>query len=124
MRLWPKRAIETKATLADPDPELLSVFGIGVAGVISRSQALDVPVVNTAIRTISEAAATLSVKVVRVNNDGTETDDTGHAVNALLQDHANDWTSSFELIRDLVVQALTVDAGGIAWINRVEGKPH
>lgn len=123
MRLWPRRAIDTKASLANPDPELLSVFGIGVAGAISRSQALDVPVVNTAIRAISEAAATLSIKVVRINEDGTETDAPGHDVAKLLQGDVNDWTSGFEFVRDLVVQALTVDAGGIAWVNRIEGKP-
>lgn len=124
MRLWPRRAIDTKASLAEPNPELLSVFGIGIAGAISRSQALDVPVVNTAIRAISEAAATLSIKVVRVNADGTETDAPDHAVAKLLQGDVNDWTSSFEFVRDLVVQALTVDNGGIAWVNRVDGKPH
>lgn len=124
MRIGPIRLFEKKAgTLANPDPELLNIFGIGVPGAISRSQALDVPVVNTAIRAISEAAATLDIKVVRVNDDGTETDEPKHPVAKLLQDHVNDWTSGFELIRDLVVQALTVDAGGIAWINRVNGKP-
>lgn len=124
MRFGPLRLFEKKdATLANPDPEMLSIFGIGVPGVISRSQALDVPVVNTAIRAISEAAATLDIKVVRVNDDGTETDDHTHSVAKLLQDHVNGWTSGFEMIRDLVVQALTVDSGGIAWVNRVNGKP-
>ncbi|MBB5046159.1 HK97 family phage portal protein [Rhodopseudomonas rhenobacensis] len=111
-------------SLADPSPELLSIFGAGLPGAITRAQALDVPVVSTAIRTLSEAAATLSIKVVRVNDDGTETDDAKHPVAKLLQDQVNDWTSAFELVRDLVVQALTCDAGGIAWINRVDGRPH
>lgn len=125
MRIGPFSLFEKKAgTLANPDPELLSIFGIGVPGTISRSQALDVPVVNTAIRAISEAAATLDIKVVRVNDDGSKTDQPKHHVANLLQDHVNDWTSGSDFIRDLVVQALTVDAGGIAWINRVDGKPH
>lgn len=124
MRLWPRRAIDTKASLAEPDPELLSVFGIGAAGAISRSQAMDNPAVSTAIRALSEAAATLSVKVVRVNADGTETDAPEHHVAKFLQGDVNDWTSRFEFVRDLVVQALTVDNGGIGWVNRVDGKPH
>lgn len=111
-------------TLADPSPELLSLFGGTLPGLIPRAQAIDVPVVNTAIRAISEAAATLNIKVVRIGDDGTETDDPQHPVAKLLNDHVNDWTSTFEMVRDLVVQALTYDAGGIAWINRVDGKPH
>jgi HK97 family phage portal protein len=42
---------------------------------------------------------------------------------ALLTGAANDWCSGYELLRDLVSQALTQDAGGLAWINRANGRP-
>jgi HK97 family phage portal protein len=35
----------------------------------------------------------------------------------------NDWTSGFQLIRDLLIEAMLLDRGGMAWVNRVGGKP-
>lgn len=35
---------------------------------------------------------------------------------------ANDWTSGFELIRQVVIDALMSDAGGLVWVNRVGGE--
>lgn len=115
--------LEAKS-LANPDPAMLELFGVGFEGSITRAQALAVPAVNAAILTISEAAATLDVNVFRVDEDGKETADPSHAVAKLLRDYANEWTSSFDLIRDLVARAMTSDSGGLAWVNRVEGKPH
>lgn len=89
---------------------------------VSASTALRVPAVSSAIRTISEAAATLSIKVVRIEG-AVEKDEPGHDVAKFLKSGVNEWTSSFELIRDLVAQALMQDAGGLAWVNRVNGKP-
>jgi HK97 family phage portal protein len=120
-----KSTVETKdATLANPDPELLALFGIGNIEVITRQQAMDVAPVQAAVRAISEAAASLDVSVVRIGDDGTEAEDPKHPVADLLRDHVNDWTSSFDFVRDLVAQALMQDAGGLAWVNRVgEGRP-
>lgn len=119
MKIWPFSRFETKQT----DEQILALLGSASVDTITRAQALDVSVVNSAIRVISEAVATLDIKVVRVNEDGTETDQPSHPVAALLQGHVNDWTSGYEFVRNLVVQALTVDAGGIAWVNRaVDGK--
>lgn len=84
---------------------------------------MDVPAVNAAVRAISEATATRDVKVVRINDDGTETDERQHVVAKFLRGNVNDWTSSFDFVRDLVAQTLTSDKGGLAWINRVDGKP-
>lgn len=109
------------------DSELLALFGITqstAAGVqISVDTALRVPAVAAAVRTISEAAASLTVKVVDISATGVETENTSHAANALLKDHANDWTSGFEFIRSIVVDALCHDVGGLAWVNRVNGEP-
>jgi HK97 family phage portal protein len=119
-RIRPARAPETKG-LADPAPDLLSIFGIvpaagGVA--ITGQQALRIPAVSAAIRLISEAVASLDVMVKSVGSDGVEADATNHPVLPFLRDQANGWTSGFEFIRDLVIDALTDDRGGVAWVNR------
>ena len=123
MRLWPFRS-ERKAVT---DEYLNEMFGgaptsSGIA--VSADSALRVPAVAAAVRTISEAAACLALKVVEIGADGTtETEVTGHPVAGLLRAEANDWTSSFELIRQLVVDALTRDQGGLAWVNWLQAKP-
>lgn len=119
---WPFRT-ETKQTEA----EILQLLGIGVetsAGIaISPEGALRVPAVAAAVRTISEACASLSCSVVEIGEGRSETPVPDHPVNDFLQDAANDWTSSFELIRTLVVDALTRDPGGLAYVNWTNGNP-
>lgn len=123
MKLWPFRREQKALT----DEQLLDLLGGGVptaTGIaVSAETALRVPAVAASIRTISEAAASLAVKVVEIGRDGAETEVPDHPVTALLRDEANDWTSGFELIRSLVVDALTRDQGGLAWVNRVNGSP-
>ena len=117
MKLWPfnRQAGETKA-LSD---DLLAVLGGPSGGyAVSASEALKVPAVAAAVRTISEAAACLDVDVVY--EEGAAID---HPVAALLKSDVNPWTSGFDLVRDLVADALTRDAGGLAWVNRVRGEP-
>ncbi|TKA98551.1 phage portal protein [Cereibacter changlensis] len=116
----------TRKSLASPSDELAEIFGIQptLSGVkVSAVEALKVGAVASAIRIISEAAAALDVKVVEIGDDGTETDVPNHPALALLRDQANDWTCGFDFLRDLVIDALTVDVGGLAWVNRVGGKP-
>ncbi len=111
-----------RKSIATPDAALLALLGAGgptAAGVnVGPSSALTVPAVACAVRAISEAPATLDVKVMR----GTE-EVSDHPVAGLLRDAANDWTSAFDFLRDLVAQALTHDEGGLAWVNRVAGAP-
>lgn len=116
-------AAEAKS-LSQPTLEELTLFSGIVPGsfAVSASTALRVPSVSAAIRTISEAAATLAIKVVRIEGK-VETDEPDHHVAKFLKSDVNDWTSPFELIRDLVAQALTQDTGGLAWVNRVNRKP-
>ena len=114
-------------SLASPSDDLLALFGVlpvadsGIA--LTPEGALKVPAVGSAIRLISEAAACLDVRVVEIGADGTEKPVNDHPVLGLLRDDANDWTSGFELIRDLVIDALSADAGGLVWVNRVDGRP-
>lgn len=126
--VWPfsKKAappVEEK-NLANPSDELLAMFGATTSGTaaVSTSVALTVPAVQAAIRCLSEAAATLDIKVQRRDGDKW-IDDDKHPAWALLSGDACEWAGGFELIRDLVAEALTNDAGGLAWVNRVGGKP-
>ncbi|MEP9372577.1 phage portal protein [Mesorhizobium sp. KR1-2] len=125
MQIWPftrKAPVEQKS-LAEPDGELLALFtGITPGAGISAAAALTVPAVAAAVRVISEAAASLHIRVLRTDG-GKQEDDQAHPVFKLLRGDVNDWTSGYELIRDLVAEALTRDAGGMAWVNRVNGKP-
>lgn len=113
-------------SLASPDAELLALFGAAVptaAGVsVGPGSALTVPAVACAVRAISEAVATLDVKVMR-REGATEVEVPDHPVAGLLRDRVNDWTPGFEFMRDLVAAALIYDNGGLAWVNRVGGRP-
>lgn len=41
----------------------------------------------------------------------------------LLRDEASEWVTGFELLRQIVVDALTSDQGGMVWVNRPSGHP-
>lgn len=114
--------------LAQPSDDLYALFGLLPSTVsavpVTAEAALRVPAVGSAIRVISEAVACLDVSVKRVEPDGTETALPDHPVLPLLRDDANDWTSGYELVRDLVIDALSDDCGGLAFVNRLEdGRP-
>ena len=111
-------------SLAMPGADLFQLFGLTetASGVmVSAESAIKVPAVSSAVRLISEAAATLSRAVVAVAPDGSETPAPDHWASELVSGRSNDWTSAFEMIRDLMVAALTEDRGGILWANRVSG---
>ena len=123
--MWPftrKPQTETKG-LAEPGDDLYAIFGLtptaGTGAPVTPETALRVPAVGSAMRVISEAVASLDVGVVRIEADGTETPEAGHPVLPLLRDHANDWTDGFSFMRDLVIDALSDDRGGMAYVNRL-----
>lgn len=130
MRIWPfaRRGspAETRAAegdLSNPEGWLLALFSGGSGdGAVSGAEALRVPAVAAAVRVISEAAATLDLRIMERRDDGTESELTDHPMGQLLRGDANGWTSGFELIRDLAMAALTHDRGGLAWVNRVDGE--
>jgi len=115
-----------RKSLASPDADLLALLGAAAptaAGVkVGPSTALQVPAVKCAVQAISEAVATLDVKVMRREADA-EAEVPDHAVLGLLRGRSNDWTPGFEFIRDIVASALIYDQGGLAWVNRVGGRP-
>lgn len=112
---------ETKG-LADPSsipPAWFGGWGQVAGGVaISPQEALQVTAVAAAMRVISEAAACLDIRIQDVGGKIVE----GHAAGEFLRGAANDWTSGYELVRDLMIDALSDDRGGLAWINRIGGE--
>jgi len=117
------RAPERKS-LSAPTAEEYSLFTGIPAGsyAVSVSTALTVPAVSSAVQTIAEAVASLDVSVVEIDGDR-ETPLPDHPVTKLLQGDVNDWQSGYELLRDLVSQALTYDRGGAAYINWLNDRP-
>ncbi len=123
--MWPfkqKISAQTKS-LAEPGDDLYAMFGLVPSAttgtVITPETALRVPAVSSAIRIISDAVASLDLAVKEVGEDGTLTAAPEHPVAALLRGSANDWTDWFSLIRDLTIDALGSDRGGMAYVNRV-----
>lgn len=119
MKIWPFSRSEKKSLGNPTEAEYALFTGGSVAGSsVSLAIARTVPAVQSSIRLLSEACATLDIIVEK--REGTAwTTETEHPVALLLADQPNDWTSTFELIRDLVATALTHDRGGVAWVNRV-----
>ncbi|MFG1348605.1 phage portal protein [Xanthobacter autotrophicus] len=119
-------SVAERKSLASPDSDLMALFGVSAptaAGVnVGPNTALSVPAVSCAVRAISEAVATLDVKVMRRAGE-TEVEASDHPVAGLLRDRVNDWTPGFEFVRDIVAAALIYDNGGLAWVNRVSGRP-
>ncbi|MFG1202210.1 phage portal protein [Xanthobacter aminoxidans] len=115
-----------RKSLAAPDAGIMALFGASAptaAGVsVGPGSALQVPAVACAVRAISEAVATLDVKVMR-RDGAAEVEAPEHPVAGLLRDRVNDWTPGFEFLRDLVASALLYDQGGLAWVNRVGARP-
>lgn len=117
--------IETRdENLKDEDGVLAALWSGMASGsvAISGAQALRVPAVANAVRVISEAAATLDIRIMERREDGTEEEDKNHPVGVMLRGDVNPWSAGFDLIRDLTADALTRDWGGLAYVNRVRGE--
>lgn len=121
MRLWPFK-LEIKS-LANPTDEEIALFTGGVIGTVRLADALTVPAVQRAVKVISEAGASLDIRVEQF--DGTAwVQDHDHPVAVLLAGQPNGWSSTFDLIRDLIAAALCYDKGGLAFVGRnSERKP-
>lgn len=125
--IWPftrSAPVETSKSLGDPTPEEIEIFtGVPIGShALGLQQALTVPAVQRAITLVAGSIAAFDIIVERRVEGGWEADEK-HPVAELLADQPNDWSSTEELIRDLIATALTNDRGGLAWVNRVDGQP-
>lgn len=110
--MWPF----TKKAYPQTDEELLAVIN-GDNG--TACDPLTVPPVKAAIETIANSAACLDLHLVERDDAAKDVD---HPALNLLRGQVNEWTSGFQLIRDLLIEAMLRDQGGLAWVNRVTGK--
>lgn len=117
MRFWPFSRLEKKQT----DADILEMLGGGVttsAGVsVSAENALRVPAVSRAVTLISDTIASFPVLVERREGSAWK-QDTEHPVAKLLEVGPNDWTSTTEFVRNMIVAALTSDDSARAWVSR------
>lgn len=114
--------VETRdANLVDEDGVLHALWSGMASGsvAVSGAAALRVPAVASCVRVISEAAASLPVRIMERGEDGSEVEDLNHPIGVMLRGDVNPWTSGFDLIRDMTADALTRDWGGLAFVNRV-----
>jgi HK97 family phage portal protein len=119
-RFIPTFRTEQKSTLAVPDDALFQIFN----GAVTVDQALKVPAIACAVRTISEILSTLPIVVNQINADGTRTPvPADHPVQALLSGDWNGWTSNSLGLCQVTADALISDLGGLVYVNRVNGVP-
>jgi len=111
--MWPF----TRKSYPQTDEELLAVIN-GDNG--TACDPLTVPPVKAAIETIANSAACLDLHLVERDDAAKDVD---HPALNLLRGQVNEWTSSFQLIRDLLIEAMLRDQGGLAWVNRIADKP-
>ncbi|QDM32249.1 phage portal protein [Tardiphaga sp. vice352] len=104
------------------DSSLAAMFGqaptlSGVA--IGPESALTVPVVNAAVRVISESVASLPVNVLR--DDGTsKTVNKDHPIYRIIHSEPNAWTSKYEFVLQGQVDCL-LQGNAYAFVNRLGG---
>ncbi len=124
MRFFGRQAPQTErrdANVADEDGVLSALWSGMASGsvAISGAAALRVPAVASCVRVISEAAASLPIRIMERRGDGTEAEDLDHPIGVMLRGDVNGWTSGFDLVRDMTADALTKDWGGLAFVNRI-----
>jgi HK97 family phage portal protein len=94
-------------------------FGAGTSSGISinAETAWRCPIVRGAIAILSESISQLPLLVYEVAGDGSKVRATPHPLYTLLHDQPNEWTSSYELRRDLQTDVL-LHGHGFAFLNR------
>src|SRR5688500_5610109 len=99
---------EEQKALAVENAWALLLVGHQTASAISVTPetAWKCPIVRGAIAVIAESIAQLPLLVYGRGDDGAKTRATNHPLFELLHDQPNDFTSSYELRRDLAVDTL------------------
>lgn len=118
--------VAARGTLSDPDEILWDTLTFGQARptaageAVGPTSALRVPAVMAAIRAISETVASLDVRVMKLEPDGTRREDLSHYANAILA-RPNGWTGRYPFVRDLCADACRHGIGGAVAV-RVNGE--
>ncbi|CUX15265.1 MULTISPECIES: phage portal protein [Agrobacterium] len=110
-------------SLAEPTAEEFALFtgGLVSSTAVGLATAMTVPAVASAVHLLSSSIAALKLNVERKDGDAWVTD-TDHPVATLLDGDVNDFTSSFEWVRDVIAGALTSDKGSLSHVNRVSAE--
>ena len=122
-----KSEVETKGSLAAPDPWLLELFNGGApssAGpFVSPLTAMTCAPWRCGVQAIAETIGQLPVQVFERGENNARDQAKDHPLYPLLHDAVNDWTSASTFREQLTRDALLWPHGGFAFINRVNGKP-
>lgn len=119
-------AATERATLASPDDELVALltggYGVGTAAgePVGPQSALRVPAVLAAVRVIANTVASLDVRVMRLEVDGTAIEDFQHPANRILA-RPTPWMGRFTYLQTLAFDALKHGVG-FAVANRIRGE--
>ncbi|MGZ8981965.1 MAG: phage portal protein [Burkholderiaceae bacterium] len=124
MLRWFRTIFERKGDLGFPPAALLDALGVWPSSTtMSPEVALRVPAVSAAVRAISEATACLPICLYRVGDDGARVEAADHPVVPPLTGQWNDWTGAYDGLLAATADALTNDAGGLVFVNRLNGAP-
>lgn len=112
---------DEQRSLADPGPDLLSVFGLTLgtsSGVsVTPATAMRSTAVRAAVQAISEATGYLPCFLYEKGADDSRERAKDHPAYGLVHDAANEWTPAAELREQLTRDAL-LHGDGLAFINR------
>lgn len=95
-----------------------SVTGISV----TPETAMKCPTAYACVAVLAQAVAQLPLHLYERTPDGGKKRASDHALQALLGDQPNEWTSAFEFRQAMMSSALRYDQGAFAWIGRVGGE--
>lgn len=120
LRRRPKTDHENRS-LVNPAAWLQAIFGVlpSIAGpAVTATSAMKCAAVRCAVLAISETLAQLPVHVYRRTAGDARERAQDHPIYQLLHGAVNTFTPTFDFIQAMVQDALTRDAGGIAYVNR------
>jgi HK97 family phage portal protein len=122
---WVTKALGVSYDTADP--RLAELFGAvtqtASAISVTPENALRCTPVAAAVRDIADPIATLPLRLVRIGADGSRKAVQDHPVAELLTGDWCPWASSQEGRRQVTIDALMRDVGGVAMVTRVDGRP-
>lgn len=114
---------ETRSLTTDWLSEIFGVVPTISGPCVTATTAMRCAAVRCAVQVIAEAIGQLPVHAYRRGGDGSKERAPELPVQTLLHDAANDFTPASEFREQLTRDALLHDTGGLAFVNRVRGRP-